>query len=268
MSDPTPTTAPSTRGTSTTVRTHDGLRLAGTLLAPRAEPEQAVLFLHGEGGTREQDGFFAPLADALAAQGVASLRFDLPGHGESEGRQEELSLSMLLNVIGSGLDHLRERVGTTRPALVATGFTGGVAAGFAARRGAEVSRLVLFNPLIDYKEHFVDARREWSSDYLDEPAGRELLATGRLAYTPSFVLGRAMLNEVFWLQPRGVLDVIAAPTLIVHGAGPTTVPVESSRAADKALTCAHRLVEIDADRSGEWRTPAAEAATEWILGDR
>ncbi|MCX4904523.1 alpha/beta hydrolase [Streptomyces sp. NBC_00878] len=263
----TSTTSPSTTAVSTTVRAHDGLRLAGTLLTPRAEPEHAVLLLHGEGATREQDGFFTLLSGELAAEGVASLRFDLPGHGESEGRQEDLSLSLLLNVISSGLDHLREHVGATRLTLVATGLTGGVAAGYAARRGDEVSRLVLFNPLIDYKEHFVDARPTWSRDYLDESAGRELLATGRLPYTPSFVLGRALLNEVFWLQPQGVLDVIAAPTLIVHGAGPSAVSVESSRAADKALTCDHRLVELDAEQGGAWHAPAAEAAVAWILGE-
>ncbi|MFD6224362.1 hypothetical protein [Nocardia asteroides] len=37
-------------------------------------------------------GFFTRLAAGLANAGVASLRFDLRGHGGSEGRQEELTL--------------------------------------------------------------------------------------------------------------------------------------------------------------------------------
>ncbi|MFB9902316.1 alpha/beta hydrolase [Allokutzneria oryzae] len=252
----------------TTVRTHDGLRLAGTVTTPGPSPERAVLLLHGEGATREQGGFYTRLAAELAEQGVASLRFDLPGHGESEGSQEELSLSGLLNTISSGLAHLRERFGGAAVTLLATGLTGGVAAGYAARKGAEVSRLVLLNPLIDYKEHFVDAQPTWTGDVMDELAGRQLLASGRVELSPTFAVGRAMLNEVFWLQPRGVLNVIAAPTLIVHGTGPTTVPVESSRAADAALTCEHRLVEIDGPQSREWQAPAIRVASEWILADR
>lgn len=45
--------------------------------------------------TREEGGFFTRLAAGLGDFGLASLRFDLRGHGESEGRQEELTLSAM-----------------------------------------------------------------------------------------------------------------------------------------------------------------------------
>jgi len=250
------------------VRALDGLRLAATVVAPGPEPRHAVLMLHGAGATREQDGFYTRLATELAERGVASLRLDLPGHGDSEGTQEELSLSGLLNVIGSGMAYLRYTVDSTPVSLIATGLTGGVAAGYAARKAPEVHRLVLLNPLIDYKEYFVDAQRGWTGDALDEETGRVLLADGRLTLSPAFAVGRAMLNEVFWLQPRTVLDVIAAPTLIVHGAGPTDVPVESSRAAAEALTCTHRLVEIDGPQRGYWKAPTIRVAAEWVVAGR
>lgn len=35
---------------------------------------------------------------------------------------------------------------------------------------------------------------------------------------------RAMLNEVFWIPPRQVVDDITAPSLIVHGAKDTFGP--------------------------------------------
>nr|AKQ20691.1 putative alpha/beta hydrolase [uncultured bacterium] len=243
----------------TTVRTHDGLRLAGTLVAPEPEPKRAVLLLHGEGSTSDQGGFYARLSAELAERGVASLRFDLPGHGDSEGRQEDLTLSGLLNTIGAGLAHLRDHVTAAPATLLATGLTGGVAAGYAARRGQEVDRLVLINPLIDYQEHFADSRPGW-------PA--ELCASDRLRVSPTFAVGRAMLNEVFWLQPRGALGAIAAPTLIIHGAGPTTVPLTSSQTAAEALTCASRLVEINGPQAPHWQAPAIREVTEWILPAR
>jgi predicted alpha/beta hydrolase len=74
------------------VTSPDGLHLAGTFLAP-VDARQGAILVHGGGVTREEGGFFTRLAAGLAETGVASLRFDLRGHGESEGRQEDLTLA-------------------------------------------------------------------------------------------------------------------------------------------------------------------------------
>ncbi|MGX2998840.1 alpha/beta hydrolase [Streptomyces sp. JNUCC 64] len=265
MPDPTPP-ASSGAGARTRVRTPDGLWLAATLTTAESGggTPRAALLLHAEGATREQGGLYTAVAGALARGGVTVLRPDLPGHGVSEGRQAELSLSGLLNVIGAGLRLLRERTGAVRVDLVAAGLTGGVAAGYAARRGDEIGRLVLVDPLIDYKERFVDGSGRWRDGMLDEVTGRELVAEGRVRYSPGLALGRAMLNEVFWLQPRGVLGAITAPTLIVHGAGASPVPSRSSRTAADALTAEHRLLTLSG-RPSERTAAAAGAAVEWLL---
>ncbi|WP_280258500.1 alpha/beta hydrolase [Nocardia abscessus] len=84
--------------------------------------------LHGGGVTREEGGFFTRLADGLAEAGVASLRFDLRGHGESEGRQEELTLSMILNDIRVAVAYLREASGAREISLLGASFGGGICA--------------------------------------------------------------------------------------------------------------------------------------------
>ncbi|WP_425297927.1 alpha/beta hydrolase [Nocardia abscessus] len=72
--------------------------------------------------------FFARLADGLAEAGVASLRFDLRGHGESEGRQEELTLSMILNDIRVAVAYLREASCAHEISLLGASFGGGICA--------------------------------------------------------------------------------------------------------------------------------------------
>lgn len=63
--------------TEATLRTHDGLHLAGTLVTPSHATGRALVLVHGGGVTRDEDGFFLRLANGLAEAGVASLRFDL-----------------------------------------------------------------------------------------------------------------------------------------------------------------------------------------------
>jgi dienelactone hydrolase len=59
----------------------DGWRLIGDLRLPESEdPVPAALLLNKAAGDRT---IYGQLATHLAARGVASLRLDLPGHGES-----------------------------------------------------------------------------------------------------------------------------------------------------------------------------------------
>lgn len=52
-----------------------------------------VILCHGFGGTKdEKSGMMKSLADTLASQGIASIRFDFNGHGESEGKFPDMTV--------------------------------------------------------------------------------------------------------------------------------------------------------------------------------
>lgn len=226
----------------------DGTDLVGTVVTPDGEgrPGELVVLVHGGGVTRDEAGFFTRLADGLAAAGVASLRFDLRGHGQSGGRQQELTLAAVGNDVRAAAEHLAALFGRDRVSVLGASFSGGVCALLAAGRPDLVRRLVLFNPLLDYKQRFVDEKGYWPGERLDQ-VHRNLLDTeGYLAHSPSFRLGRALLNEVFWVDARAALARVSAPTLLVHGTGDTFIPVESSRAAAGP----HRLLEIEGAQHG------------------
>jgi len=207
--------------TFTTLRTLDGLRLAGTLVEPESPATRAVVLVHGGGVTREEGGFFTRLADGLGEAGVASLRFDLRGHGDSEGLQQELTLSTILNDIAVAMTHVREATGTTRVSLLGQSFGGGICGYYAARRPEEVDRLVLLCPQINYKRRTIDSRSYWTNDHLDDEVAAELTQRGYIQFNPTLRHGRPILNEVFWLQPHTILAEIAAPSQSPCPAGNT-----------------------------------------------
>lgn len=264
-------------------RTLDGLHLAGTFVAPEVrEQQKAVVLVHGGGVTREEGGFFALLATGLAAAGIASLRFDLRGHGESEGRQEELTLAAILNDIRVALAEARDLSCAAQLSLLGASFAGGVCAYYAAKRTSEIDRLVLLNPQLDYKKRTIDSRGYWHDDYLDDDQAQRLDQLGYIQFTPSLRHGRPILNEVFWFGPLAVLSQITAPTLLVHGTRDTFVPVETSRDALPLLRAENRLVEIEGSQHGfavhddprylnpqsqRWQALVIRTVADWITGD-
>jgi alpha-beta hydrolase superfamily lysophospholipase len=270
------------QSSATTFRTLDGLHLAGTLVTPGGSPERAVVLVHGGGVTREEGGFFTRLAAGLGEAGIASLRFDLRGHGESEGRQEELTLSAILNDIRVALAHAREVTGATRLSLIGQSFGGGICGYYAAKRPEEVARLVLLCPQFNYKKRTIDSRPYWTDDYLSDEMAQQLSEHGYIQFTPTLKHGRPIFNEVFWLQPHTVLGEISAPTLVVHGTKDTLVPIESSREALACFTAEHKLVEIEGAQHGfavhddpqylnpqsqEWQAFVIRTVAQWITAD-
>jgi uncharacterized protein len=273
----------SVQSESVTFRTLDGLRLAGTVVRPGRQAERAVVLVHGGGVTREEGGFFTRLAAGLGSAGVASLRFDLRGHGESAGRQEELTLAAILNDIRVAVGYVREVTGADRVSLIGASFTGGACAYFAARGPGELDRLVLLNPQLDYKQRTIDSRPYWVNDHLDDDMARQLDEQGFIQFTPTLRHGRPIFNEAFWFEVLPVLGEIEAPTLVVHGTRDTFVPVEASREAMHRFTARHRLVEIEGSQHGfavhddpqylnpqsqQWQALVIGTVTEWITADQ
>lgn len=238
-----------------------------------------TVLVHGGGVTRDEGGFFTRLADGMATAGVGSLRFDLRGHGESEGRQEDLTIAGILNDIHSAVAHARILSDGAAVNLLGASFGGGICGYFAAKHPGALSKLVLINPLINYKKRFIDDKPYWSGDQIDDAAGRELTEHGFLSHSPTFKLGRPLLNEVFYLRPDQEFEKIATPTLIMHGTGDTFIPVQSSRDFVNRISAPAELIEIDGAQHGiavhddpmyvhpqtqEWQAFAIRSISAWL----
>jgi pimeloyl-ACP methyl ester carboxylesterase len=268
-----------TKHQEATVTTLDGLRLAATLVESDQATDRAVVLVHGGGVTRQEGGFFTRLADGLAGSGVASLRFDLRGHGQSEGRMEELTLAAVLNDIRVALAQVREITGASSVSLLGASFGGGICAYYAAKRPAEVERLVLLNPQLNYKRRTIDNTPFWENDHLRPEAAAQLTELGYVAFNPSIRHGRAIFNEVLWFDLDSAIPEIQAPTLLVHGTKDTLVPIASTLATMPLFTSEHRLVQVEGSQHGfavhedpqylnpqsqEWQAFVIRTVADWL----
>jgi pimeloyl-ACP methyl ester carboxylesterase len=201
----------------------DGIELRGTHVAPREIRATAVL-THGGGVDREEDGFYTRVAESFAEGGIASIRFDLRGHGESGGTREALTLAGVLNDIVAAVQAATERSSDAGVHLVGTSFGGGLTAMVAASRPDSVRSLTLFNPLIDYKRRFLTEKPWWNGHSLTPEATRTLDTVGWLDHGGVLRINRDFLDELFWIDPAGSAEEIRCPTLTVHGSADQIVP--------------------------------------------
>ena len=128
-----------------------GDRLCGILSDPKPEDlhKPLIILVHGF-STCKDSNKNVTLQKLLNGKGVATFRFDLYGHGESQGKIEDITVSEAANDILCCIGFLIN-VGYSRFGLVGSSF-GGTASILAAAESACLFALALVCPVSDYLE--------------------------------------------------------------------------------------------------------------------
>ena len=80
-----------------------------TLVVPRSDhPLALVIMAHGHGGSRQEGGGYEQMAEALAERGIASIRMDFPGCGESLEPFTENNLTNMIEDMKSARTYAEE----------------------------------------------------------------------------------------------------------------------------------------------------------------
>ena len=86
----------------------EGQRISGILHLPEKENPPCVIASHGLLSSKDSEKYIA-LGNRLSQEGIAMLRFDFRGIGESEGRIEDDTVSRRIVDLGSAIDFVRSR---------------------------------------------------------------------------------------------------------------------------------------------------------------
>jgi pimeloyl-ACP methyl ester carboxylesterase len=206
--------------------THSGFALAHALDRPDGDPWGGLVILHGAGSRKENH---ADMARAAAAAGLATVRFDMRGHGASGGMLD-----------GRAIDDVAAAAGLLPPGLPVA-LRGSSMGGYLALVAARPARAAAVVAIC--------------------PAPARLLARGLRRGELEVAADVAALEALLGAHP--LEDAVAAldvPVLIQHAEGDEEVPVAGSR--ELAGLLRHPASRLDVVRGGDHRSVQHDAAAQ------
>jgi alpha/beta superfamily hydrolase len=165
------------------------------------------------------------LSSALAAGGLAVLRFDYYGTGDSPGDWTEASVARWLDDIGCAADEMRRR-GCGRLCLAGLRFGATLAALFSAERGP-VDALVLLEPVANGKNYL----RELEDLHSRMLAGTPVAQNGPPQELLGFEFGDRLRQEIGRIDLRANRRSLCRDILLIENPG---APGEGLRSALEA----------------------------------
>ncbi len=243
--------------------TNAGQRLYGMLHRPDGVgPFPAVAMLHGFTGDRfEPHRLFVKTARDLAAHGIAALRFDFRGSGESEGDFEDVTVSGEVSDARAALDFLAAHPAVDADRLGLLGISlGGCVAALVAGDDDRVKALVLWSAV----GHLLEVLTA-----LAPPGAAEQMQRQGWVDLGGWKLGMGFIRELPDLDPLGAAARYSGPALILHGDADESVPVSEAHAYARRMGQRAQVRIIPgADHTYnrlDWEAEVIRRSREWLV---
>ncbi len=202
-----------------------------------------VLFVHGfVSGKNSKKA--VELSSKLPKQGIACLRFDFSGHGESNGRFEETIASQQVKELQALIEFVKShpRLNAKRIALIGSSLGGFDSLLYCIQNPKKVKVLILVAALSNFKEYVIRkildrSIEEWKKTgyaFVEDKKGNKF----KINYS---FLEDGVKNDLVY----GNAKKIKANTLIIHGTKDEIVSVNHSKKLFELLECNKELKLIE-----------------------
>jgi dipeptidyl aminopeptidase/acylaminoacyl peptidase len=193
---------------------NEGQKIFGIFHRPCSNgPFPTVLMCHGLAGHKTgKYRLYVHLAEKLSSLGIASLRIDFRGSGDSEGHFSETTIGSEVSDAAVALDYLRGRPDVDKSRIGIFGRSvGGTVALLTAQKSGPIKCLAIWAPLYD--------GQQWENQWqmLHSPEVNEEFRLEKMKVNGQ-VPGDKFFHELFGLRMENYLkDLAEIPMLHIHG---------------------------------------------------
>ena len=180
----------------------------------RGEELPLVVLCHGFTGNRQGDGHFEPLAEDLAAHGIATVRLDFAGCGDSTEPYANYTLANMAADVDSVIGYMQATYGTGKTALVGHSMGGRLASLYPQLGQYPVTALALWSPANGTGLHGLEFLNSNDFAAVEELAARAD-AEGSVAAW-GVTLSAAYIDGMRDSDPNAVLRASGLPVLLTY----------------------------------------------------
>lgn len=204
------------------IKTTDNLNLSA-IIEETDNRDKIVIMCHGIRGQKYERGVFPDLAEELLKCGIASIRFDFRGHGDSEGLDKNVTITKEKEDIESVVGYVIE-LGYKQIILEASSFATAAVSLVDFSKFDNVKGLVIWYGCPDLE---VTKKGNLFSLKNKEIAERDGFYTSKSVSTgKDFRFGKELFDEVYKIKPYENLSKLDLPIIFVHGILDEVVPYE------------------------------------------
>lgn len=248
----------------------DGVPLEAVVHSPQGQPDRGlVIQAHGINVDMDEGGMFVRLADRLAEAGFTVLRFSFRGHGNSGGARRGATIAGEMLDLQAAIEFMTARYQGPL-SLVASSFGAVSTALSLPWLEDSLSRLVLWNPVLDLTRTFVEPELPWGKENFGPEQQRLLHTQGFLMVDEEFELGRVLFEEFRHYRPVDYFVASGVPGLVVHGDRDGAVSYEIARSSAIARGHCDFYTVSGSDHGFDTREREDEAITatvDWLTAN-
>jgi len=208
-------------------------------------PAPAVILCHGTGSCKDEVGnLFIKLAKALVKRGIASLRFDFAGCGESLAKQQDLTFYGKVDDIEKVYEYLcqREKVDSNRIAVL--GFSQGARAmaEFLGKHPLKIKAAVSWSGAC---HNGTGVFNGWFQEYYEEAAKNGYVKIPML-WRDDLILSKKWFDDIRDSSPMESLSKYEGAMLAISGTEDALVPYIHAKeivSACKGEICEYRIID-------------------------